>query len=98
MSETQKLPDDAITTGEAGRLIGVSTQTVAKWADDGKIKGWWLGERRVVSRAEVLRMVRPIVPRQNDAPRTEAERQRATAEAKRRFSERRSGRKKQKVG
>lgn len=96
--EQTPLPADAMTTGQAAKMIGVATQTVYTWAKSGKIRGWWVGERIIVSRADVLAMVQPLKPEVSDAPRTAAERARATAEAIRRFNERRAGRRKRPKG
>ncbi|HET7773898.1 MAG TPA: response regulator [Burkholderiaceae bacterium] len=51
---TRPLPTDALTTAQAARQLGVSTQTVQKWVDLGLLRAWkTLGGHRRVSAASV---------------------------------------------
>lgn len=56
---------DYLTTGQAARYLGVSTETVRRWLEDGRLDGFRTsGGHRLISRASVLReQPRPIEPR-----------------------------------
>jgi excisionase family DNA binding protein len=86
-----ELPEDAIDSGTAARLVKVSTNTIRTWTQKGIIRGWMRGNRRIVSRAEVLAQVRPIVPGEGEeeVPRTRQEMERAARAALARIAERR---------
>jgi hypothetical protein len=49
------LPEE-ISTREAGRVLGVSSETVRKYANGGKLKGRWRGKRLFIERASVEAM------------------------------------------
>lgn len=57
-------PDDLIPVSQAAKLIGVDRQTIYNAAKDGRLRSWSLGIRRkLVSRAEVMRLGRPRLER-----------------------------------
>jgi excisionase family DNA binding protein len=52
-------PNDVLTTSEAAALLGVrSVNTVKRWASEGRLKGYRLGSRVLVSRQSVEQMLR----------------------------------------
>lgn len=56
-----ELPADMISTREAARLMGVTSNTVIRWIRAGDIKpAWRLGREYRVSRSAVLRFVKPV--------------------------------------
>lgn len=58
--ETTPLPDDAISTTAAGHLLKVHPSTVIRWIQAGRIPGWRVEKRFLVSRADVLARVRRV--------------------------------------
>jgi hypothetical protein len=70
---TIALPEDAIGTAHAGRLVLVSACTVWRWITAGHVRGWRVRGRWFVSEAEVRGLVVPSTPRPDVAERAEAE-------------------------
>ena len=68
--DTPELPSDLIPVNEAIRLLPGQkpgrTPHIAslyRWVQEGRLRGWKVAGRLVVSRAEVLGLIRPVVPR-----------------------------------
>lgn len=62
-------PDDLIPAIEATKLLPssrtgkrIAVQTVYRWIENGRLRGWRLGGCVFVSRAEARAMLRPIMP------------------------------------
>jgi excisionase family DNA binding protein len=70
--ENRPLPDDLISTPKAARLLDVHISTIRQWFFKGRIRGWRVGGRWKVSRAEVLNVPK-IVPAPVDTPASKAE-------------------------
>lgn len=97
--EPVKLPADAISTGEAARLVGASINTVRRWIEIGKLRAWYRGTWLMVSRADVLGMVREYIPvAREPAPRTRQEMERAARDAIERIQARRGRRSRREDG
>lgn len=60
--ETTQLPDDAISTTAAAHLLKVHPSTVVRWVMSGKLPGWKVEGRFLVSRADVLARVIRVAP------------------------------------
>lgn len=46
---------DVLTTGEAGRILGVTARTVGKLIDTGVIRGWRASVHRRICRKDFIR-------------------------------------------
>lgn len=55
-------PDDLIEAGEAAKLVFVKPQAIKRFINRGLIRGWQRGNRRLVSRSEVMALIQPIQP------------------------------------
>lgn len=53
-------PNDLISTTEAAKLLGLTSETIRKWVAAGKVQGYRVGRLIKVSRAAVLGAVEPI--------------------------------------
>jgi excisionase family DNA binding protein len=79
---TDPLPDDAITTAAAARLLHVAPCTLWRWAvRDGRLRAWRVGKRWRFSRAEVLALVRHNEPRPEVQARAERAKELAEVDA-----------------
>jgi excisionase family DNA binding protein len=54
LHEVSKMPDDLISQAEAARLRGVSRHAITDLINRGRIPGYAIGGRRLVSRREVV--------------------------------------------
>jgi excisionase family DNA binding protein len=56
------LPGDLITATELTKLLPTRphVSTVIRWVQQGKLRGWRLGRKWMVSKAEGLRLVEPV--------------------------------------
>lgn len=62
-----ELPADLLPLAKAARLVpgssrhgGVDPSTVFRWVQAGKLRSWRAGGRRLVSRAELLSLIREV--------------------------------------
>lgn len=69
-TQDDTIPSDLLHICLAVRLIPGSKPgrtlhcgTLKRWIDEGKVRGWKIGGRIHVSRAELLALVRPVQPR-----------------------------------
>lgn len=55
-------PDELLRPGDAARLIGVSTHTLANWSDNGKLRAIrLLGRDRRYRRADIIALATPTI-------------------------------------
>lgn len=54
------LPEDRIDARAAGRLLGLHVSTVLRWLLEGKLRGYRVGGRYWLSRADVLAKVEVV--------------------------------------
>ncbi len=57
------VPDDLIDTKTARRLVKVDLSTLYRWLQSGKLRAWKRVGRLLVSRSEVLALLRPVEPK-----------------------------------
>jgi excisionase family DNA binding protein len=61
MRDANHQPEDFLTVDEAAQLAGYSHWTIRRWVDVGKLTRYRIGARVVVSRAELLELVKPRI-------------------------------------
>lgn len=84
------LPDDLITPKEAAKLIAVSTNTIYRWVEEGKLRAWRIaGSRYRLSARDVRGLVEEVEPAER--VRTPSEDEQAAAAAIERMKARRKG-------
>jgi excisionase family DNA binding protein len=62
------IPTDLISPNEAAKLLGRSPTSIRRWIAVGMIPGFKIGGQLALSKADVLAMVKQVVP-DNNAPR-----------------------------
>lgn len=69
-----ELPSDLVTIKDAAKLVNNTHRgTIRRWILTGKLPAWKLGSRFLVSRADVLAMIRPHVNERPQLPATRRE-------------------------
>jgi excisionase family DNA binding protein len=66
MSEKSLNSADFLTVDEAAQLVGLSHWTIRLWLHEAKLTRYKSASRTVVSRIELLELVRPRRTKQND--------------------------------
>ena len=58
--ETPRVPADLLSPKAAARLLDIHISTLYRWVLTGRLKSYWRGGcRRLISRADLLALIRP---------------------------------------